>query len=294
MAPSLTRQPSNLKAALWMAGWLALMLAMMIAARESAREINTFQLMEIRSLMGIVMLWPLVHFAGGLRAMRTSRMPLHIARNTVHYAGQFCWFLALTMIPLSQLVAIEFTLPIWTAILAVSWLGEHMNRWKLLAIVLGLAGVMIIVRPSGSDINIGHFIILAGSIGFGISIVAVKSLTSTDSTVKIIFWMLVIQSALGIIPSLIDWVWPSPAVWGWMVIVAFCGTFSHFCMTRAMLYADATIVVPLDFLRLPFSALIGWLLYSEGLDAYTAAGAALILLGNLFNLKRAPRALATT
>lgn len=273
---------------MWMGGWLTLMLTMLVAARASARELGTFQILEVRSLIGMVMLIPLIHLEGGLRAMKTHRIGAHISRNLAHFTGQFCWFLALTMIPLSQLIAIEFTMPIWAALLSLYFFGERMNAPKIWAIVLGIIGVLIIVRPIGKSIDPGQLIMLAGAVGFGISIVLVKSLTTTESAVKIIFWMLIIQSLLGFVPAFNEWVWPSYSVWGWMLIVAFTGTFSHYCMAKAMLYADTMIVVPLDFLRLPLSALIGWLLYAESLDVYTAIGAALILSGNFFNLK-APR-----
>jgi drug/metabolite transporter (DMT)-like permease len=113
----------------------------------------------------------------------------------------------------------------------------------------------------------------------------VKSLTRTENTFAIIFWMLVVQSAAGFFPTLYVWVWPSAYTWVWIVVIAFCGTFSHFCMARAMLYADATIVVPMDFLRVPLTAAAGWLLYAERLDMFTVLGAGLILAGNLLNLK---------
>jgi drug/metabolite transporter (DMT)-like permease len=278
-------QPSNLKAALWMAGWLAAMLVLIVAGRETTREITVFQVMEMRSVLGLVMLYPLIHFAGGLRAMKTSRPLMHIARNTVHYGSQYGWFAALTLIPIAQVVSIEFTMPIWTAIFAVAFLGEKMTPWKNLAIVFGLAGVLIIVRPGASEINHGQIIMVVTAVGFGASIAMVKSLTRTESTVTIIFWMLVIQSIIGLWPALHVWQWPSAYVWFWIVPIAFCGTFSHYCMTRAMLYADATVVVPMDFLRVPLTAAIGWLVYSESIDMLTALGTALILFGNLLNLK---------
>jgi drug/metabolite transporter (DMT)-like permease len=114
-----------------------------------------------------------------------------------------------------------------------------------------------------------------------------KSLTRTETTLTIIFWMLVIQAAAGFFPSLYVWIWPSAYAWGSIVVIAFCGTFSHYCMARAMLYADATVVVPMDFLRVPLTAAAGWLIYSERLDIFTELGAALILTGNLLNLKPA-------
>ncbi len=272
-------------AALWMAGWLALMLIVAIAGREGMRELNVFQLMEVRSILGLCMLYPLIRINGGFSVVKTARVHVHIARNLIHYGAQLGWFFALTLIPIGQVVAIEFTMPIWTAILAATFLGERMTSWKIAAIVLGIVGVIIIVRPATGEINPGQLIALAAAVGFGISIAMVKSLTRTEQTLAIIFWMLVVQSAAGFFPALYVWKWPPTYVWGWVVVIAFCGTFSHYCMARAMLHADATVVIPMDFLRVPLTATAGWLIYSERLDMFTVLGAALILTGNLLNLK---------
>jgi drug/metabolite transporter (DMT)-like permease len=268
-----------------MAGWLASMLIVVVAGREATRELNVFQIMELRTLLGFLMLYPLVRRQGGLAAMRTSRPLQHVGRNLIHYAAQLGWFFALTLIPIGQVVSIEFTMPIWTAILAASFLGERMTVWKIAAIVLGLIGVVIIVRPATGEINPGQLIALAAALGFGVSVAMIKSLTRTEKTLAIIFWMLVIQSVAGFFPCLYVWRWPSAHVWGWIVLIAFCGTFSHYCMARAMLYADATVVLPMDFLRVPLTATAGWLIYAEPLDMFTVLGAGLILTGNLLNLR---------
>jgi len=276
------------RAAGWMAGWLTLMVVIAVAGREAARELSVFQIMLLRSTLGMLMLWPLVRAAGGLRAVRTERLPQHALRNAVHYAAQYGWFVALTLIPLAQVVSIEFTMPIWSAALAVVFLGEQMNGRKWFAVLLGLAGVAVIVRPSAGTIDSGQMIALASALGFAISIVLVKSLTRTDAAVAISFWMLVVQSAIGLVPALIVWQWPSVQTWGWIVVVAFCGTYSHYCFARAMQLADATVVVPMDFLRVPLTALVGWLAYSERLDLFTLLGIGLILAGNMLNLARLP------
>src|SRR5271155_1179647 len=281
----MNRTPSIPKAALWMAGWLSLMLVMAVAGREAARKLNVFQIMEVRSILGFLLLYPMIRAHGGFTRLKTSRLPQHIARNLIHYGAQLGWFFALTLIPIGQVVAIEFTMPIWTAILAASFLGERMTVWKITAIVLGIVGVIVIVRPATGEINPGQLIALAAAVGFGISVAMMKSLTRTEKTVAIIFWMLVIQSAAGLLPALYVWKWPSATAWGWIAVIGFCGTFSHYCMARAMLYADATIVLPMDFLRVPLTATVGWLLYSERLDLFTVLGAVLILTGNLLNLK---------
>lgn len=279
--------PSKTMAALWMAGWLSLMLVMAVAGRETTRELNVFQIMEVRSLVGFVLLAPIIYRAGGFKTLRTSRLPLHIGRNLVHYVAQLGWFFALTLIPIGQVVAIEFTMPIWTAILAASFLSERMTPWKIAAIALGLVGVIVIVRPATGEMNPGQLIALGAAMGFGVSMALVKSLTRTESALSILFWMLVVQSVAGFVPTLLVWTWPSAYVWAWVGVIAVCGTFSHYCLASAMRFADATIVVPMDFLRVPLTATVGWLLYSERLDAWTVLGAALILFGNLLNLKPA-------
>lgn len=274
------------KAALWMGGWLALMLTMTVAGREAAREIDVFQLMVLRSMIGLVMLSPLVMLAGGFRSVRTTAFRQHVGRNVVHYGAQYLWLYALTLIPIAQLISIEFTMPIWTAILAVIFLGERVGARKAASIALGLAGVAIIVRPGGENLNIGQLFALMAAFGFAISVIMVKSLTRRDSVTTIIFWMLVVQTILGIIPAALVWQAPPTEDWPWIVLVAFCGTFSHYCMARAMVHAEATVVVPMDFLRVPLAAVVGYLVYAEAIDIFTALGAGMILFGNLLNLRR--------
>lgn len=265
---------------------IASFLGMTVAGRETTNALNVFQVTELRSVVGFIILLPLVMASGGFSAMRTKRPMQHVARNVVHYMGQAGWLYALTLIPLAELVSIEFTTPIWTAILAVMFLGEKLNARKLIAIAFGMLGVLVIVRPGMGTIAMGHLIVLCAAVSFGISMVMVKSLTRTESVVRIIFWMLVVQSIIGFIPAWIEWRNPPLALWPWIVAIAFTGMSSHFCLARALTYADATLVSPMDFLRLPFTALVGWLVYSENIDAFTVAGAALILLGNLVNLRR--------
>ena len=271
-----------------MAGWLSLMLVVAVAGREATRELNVFQIMEIRSSLGLIMLYPLIRLAGGFAALRTSRLRMHAGRGLLHYAGQLGWFYALTLIPLGQVVSLEFTMPIWTAILAASFLGERMTIWKILAILLGLIGVFVIVRPATGEANPGQLIALAAAVAFGTSVAMMKSLTRTETTVAIVFWMMAVQVVAGALPTLYVWVWPTPYVWACAIAIAIGGTFSHFCMARAMLYADATIVLPMDFLRVPLTAAAGWLLYAERMDVFTVLGALLILTGNLLNLKPPP------
>lgn len=284
---TVTAQPSTTRAAGWMAGWLVMMTAIAVAGREATRELSVFQVMLLRSLIGLVVLAPLVRAPGGLRAMRTSRLPAHSLRNLVHYAAQAGWLAALALIPLAHVVALEFTMPIWTALLAYAFLGEKLDYRKLAAIVLGMAGVALIVRPApGAAFSVGHLIALVAAVGFAVSVTMVKSLTRTDSATQMMFWMLVLQSVIGAVPAIAYWQTPVGMQWVWIVVVGLCGTCSHYCMARAMAHAEATVVVPMDFLRLPLTAAAGWALYAERFDLATLIGAALILGGNAVNLRR--------
>jgi drug/metabolite transporter (DMT)-like permease len=277
---------SNLKAAFWMGCSLGCMILMTWAGRETTRQLDVFQVMELRALIGLTLLYPLVRRLGGVRAMATKRPLQHIGRNIAHYTAQFLWLLALTMIPLAQLVAIEFTTPIWTALLAATFLGERMTVAKVAAIGLGLIGVLVIVRPGVDSFQVGQFVVLASALGFGVSFTMTKSLTRTESAVAIIFWMLVIQAVIGLVPAALVWRNPPAAVWPWLVVIAFGGSYAHYCMARALAHADATVVTPMDFLRVPATAALGYFAYSERIDLFTVLGTVLILAGNLLNLKR--------
>jgi len=269
-----------------MAGWLAAMVLIAIAAREAGKLLHVFEIMEIRSLLGIVLFAPMIFAAGGLQAMRTRYFGRHVARNAVHYAAQFLWFLAITMIPIAEVVAIEFTGPVWVALLAVFFLGEKMTTARIAAVALGVVGVVIIVRPGVDHIEVGQLVALLAAIGFAGAIILVKSLTRTDSAVTIIFWMLIVQSAIGAVPAALVWQAPPAAAWPWLIVIAICGTYSHFCMANALRHADTTTVVPLDFLRVPMTAIAAWLIFGERFDIFTIIGAAVILGGNLVNLRR--------
>ena len=267
-----------------MAGWLAALLTLTISGRELTGELPVFVVMLWRSVMGVVFISPFIAWQGG-GPLRTGRVRWHLARNLAHYSAQFCWFLAISLIPLAEVVSIEFTLPIWTAILAGIFLGERVTGLRLAAIALGFAGILIIIRPGLSPIGLGQIAALYAAVVFAVSVVMTKSLTRTDDSLTIVVYMFALQGVIGLVPALQVWVWPSAEKWPWVLVLGLAGTASHFCLAKAITSADATVVMPMDFLRVPVTAVAGWLLYSEGIDAFLVAGAALILVGNTLNLR---------
>lgn len=272
------------RAALWMAGWLAAILVMTIAGRELTEELPVFVVMLWRSCMGVLFIAPFIAWAGG-RPLFTARLKWHLGRNIAHYSAQYCWFLALSLIPLAEVVAIEFTLPIWTAILAGLFLGERLTARRLAAVGLGFAGILIIVQPGLSPIGLGQIAALYAAVVFAVSMVMTKSLTRTEDSLTIVFYMFALQGLIGLLPALEVWVWPSAGKWPWVLALGIAGTASHFCLAKAIASADATVVVPMDFLRVPVTALAGWLVYSEAIGVSLVAGAGLILVANVLNLR---------
>ena len=182
------------------------------------------------------------------------------------------------------MIAIEFTTPIWTALLAWLLLGEKLTQPRTIALVFGMAGLLLILRPGMTVIQPAALAVLAGAIGYALSYIQTKSLTRTDSALCILFYMTLIQLPFGMIPSLIDWKTPALSSMPWIVLVGVTAMSAHYCMARAFQLADATVVVPMDFLRLPLIALVGYLFYQEHIDLFVLAGAALMLCGNLVNI----------
>lgn len=270
-------------AALWMVGSLFSFSAMAVAVRELSADFGTFQLLAIRSAIGLLVISALLT-RYGWKKIRSDNLKLHLARNLVHFGGQFGWFFAIGFIPLAAVFAIEFTVPLWTMMFAALLLGERISTSRRLAVLLGVIGILVIVRPGWSALHPASLVMLLGAIAYALSHTLTKKLTGVDSPLCILFYMMLVQLPLGLVPELSDWTTPQPEHWPWLATIGMTGLTAHYCMVRALLQADATVVVPLDFLRLPFIALVGYLLYGEHLDGFLVAGAALILVGNGMNI----------
>ena len=277
------------RAAFWMSGALASFMAMAIGGRQLSTELTTFQILFFRSAVGLLVVAILLQRAGWSK-IKTRALRTHFLRNCAHFGGQYGWFYGIALIPLSEVFAIEFTVPIWTAIFATLILHERMNRLRMLAIALGFIGVLVILRPGASAISSAAFAVLGSAICYAISHVLTKRLSAHDSVLAILFYMTAMQLPLGLLPALPKWVWPSAALWPWVVIVAVTSLSAHYCMARAFRLADATVVVPMDFLRLPLIAIVGFFFYHEPLNGWVFVGALIVLAGTWLNLKSATAA----
>jgi drug/metabolite transporter (DMT)-like permease len=273
---------------LWMVGALLSFSVMAVSIRELSRAgLSIFEILAIRSGVALFVLLTLLAVRKDLRVHALPRrMGLNLFRNTVHYASQYSWALSLTMLPLATVFALEFTMPAWTAVLAVWFLRERMTPSRLGVVILGLIGVLVILRPGVAGFNPAAILVLLAAFGYAITMITTKQLTKTETTFGIVFWMAVIQLPLSLIGS-------DPTVFMRFearhilpaIGVGMAGLTSHYCLSNAFRSGDATLVVPLDFMRIPLIAVVGWAFYGERLDVFVLLGAMIIVSGVLWNLR---------
>ncbi|GAB4292280.1 MAG: DMT family transporter [Roseovarius sp.] len=278
-----------LRAAAWMLGAVAAFSAMAVAGRLVGAELDTFEIMMYRSLFGFALLLAVAAPAGTLGPLRRAgarHLTLHLVRNLFHFAGQNLWFLAITLIPLAQVFALEFTAPLWVLMLSPLILGERLTRVRVLAALVGFAGILLVVRPGAGTLDFGTLAAAAAAICFAGSVMATKRLTRSASLTAILFWMTMLQSLMGLVCAGADGdiALPSAATLPGLVVIALGGLGAHLCLTTALSIAPATLIAPVDFLRLPLIAAIGLVVFSEPVDAFVIFGAALIFGANYVNL----------
>jgi drug/metabolite transporter (DMT)-like permease len=275
-------------AALWMSGTLISFMAMAIAGRQLSGQLTTFQILFFRSAIGLLIIGYLL-WRSNWRQVFTQHFKTHAIRNIAHFGGQFGWFYGIAVIPLAEVFALEFTVPVWTAVLATLLLGEQVTRARLTAITFGVMGVFLILRPGIAVVNPAALAVLGSALGYALSHTLTRKLALVDTPLTILFYMTLIQLPLGFVTSLFDWTTPTAAMWPWILVVGVTALSGHYCMARALALADAIFVVPLDFLRLPLIAAVGFVFYGEPLDWLVLAGGALMFAGNLINIRAEKR-----
>jgi drug/metabolite transporter (DMT)-like permease len=286
--------PPIIRVVLWMTGTLLSFSVMAVSIRELSATLGIMEILTARAVIGLLIVGALMGLRPELRrALNRRRLRLHVLRNSIHFGAQYLWATSLLLLPLSTVFALEFTMPAWTMLLASLFLAERMTASRIGAVVLGLVGVCVILRPGSETFHPAALLVLAAALGYSVQNIATKKLTSTESTFAIVFWMNVIQLPLGLIGT--DPLFATrlglhqlPALAG----LGIAGVSAHYCLSNAFRAGDASLVVPLDFLRIPLIAVVGWWLYGEPLDVFVFAGAGIIVLGLLWNLRSEARAAA--
>lgn len=285
------RVPAQLRAALWMLGAIASFTLMAISGRAIQTELSSFELMFWRSLIGFGVIAAILalRYRSSARIgaeIRPTRPRLHLLRNVFHFTAQNLWFYGIMVIPLAQLVALEFTMPIWVALLAPLIVQERFTVMRLVVAVLGFVGILVIAQPGAQSLTSGHLAGILCAIGFAMNVLLTKRLLRDDSLLCVLFWMTASQTLFGL--ALAQWggfTWPSVALIPWLIVIGLTGLSAHFALSSALMLAPASTVAPMEFLRLPVIALVGMWLYVEPLELLVFVGAAIILCANWLNLR---------
>ncbi|MEO0936747.1 MAG: DMT family transporter [Pseudomonadota bacterium] len=276
----------TLKACLWMSGAIASFSAMAVAGREVSFQLDTFEIMMYRSAVGVLIVCAALTLLRRWSDVNTAQMGTQTLRNLAHFTGQNLWFYAVTVIPLAQVFALEFTSPIWVIVLSPLILGERLTVMRALAAVMGFTGILIVARPDIGGINAGVITAASSAIFFALTIMLTKKLTRTQPIACILFWLTLMQLGMGIAAAGYDGAiaLPSADTLPWLILIGIAGLTAHLSLTTALSLAPATVVVPIDFIRLPTIAVIGMLAYSEALDVWVFVGAVIIFAGNYLNI----------
>ena len=274
--------PGPVRGAIWMIfGGLSLV-TMAIIIRHLAPRFSVLEMIFLRSVVSLALILPWAIRQGAAR-LATQRLGLHVLRNVIHYIGNIGWFIGVTLVPLADLSALQFTVPLFTVVLAAVVLHETVGRHRWIATAVGFLGMLVIVRPGFATINNGTIALLLSALFYASSQTATKMLSRTEPANRVVFYMALVFVPVSGIPAAFDWVtpdWPDAVP---IVLLGVTGYTAHFCIVRSFAAADASFVIPFDFLRLPLSALFGFILYLERPDMWTLMGAAVIFGATWYN-----------
>jgi drug/metabolite transporter (DMT)-like permease len=284
----------------WMLGSIVSFAGVALSVRGLQGAMTVFEMLAIRNIGGMVILagmWALARSPE--QVVAPAKPGLHLLRNSAHFVGQALWVFGVTVLPLATVFAIEFTTPCWVALFAVLFLKERMSLFRGLSIALGFLGVLIILRPGMESFRPEALAVVLAAVFFGIQIATTKFLTGSNSTWTIMFWMNVMQlpmnmaanAFMGHSPLIVGKL--DAALWLPTLGIAVTGFLAHYCLTNAFRHGDATLVIPIDFLRVPLIALVGWLFYNETPELAVLLGALVVIGGVVVNLVAEGRAKKT-
>lgn len=280
-----TSLPATLQASLMMLLALLMFTIMGISIRLSAEQLHVLEIVFFRNALAIIIMAPVL-FRMGRSSIRMNRPALYYGRAAINFCGMLCGFTAVTLIPLAEMTALSFTGPIFVTIGAALFLGEVIRIRRIMAIVFGFIGAMIILRPGFADISLGTMLALASALSIAGASLVVKKMTETESAAAIVFWMVMMQAPIALVPMLFVWEMPTAQTWLWLWIMALAGTAAHVLFTRACGMVEITSLQPLEFAKLPFAVVLAWLVFDELPDMFIWIGGAVIFLSTAYITRR--------
>jgi len=254
--------------------------AMQGTVRYLSASMHAFEIAFFRCFFGMLCIAPWL-LNGKLQTLKTAHFGRHLTRAVLNVVAMLLFFtaLSLTATPIAQIQALAFTAPLFTTVLAGLMLGEvvRLRRWS--AVCVGFAGALIIIRPGIQPIDPGSVYTLLSASLWALCMIIIKQLSRSDSSLTITAYMVILMTPLSLIPAVFFWTGPDPGQWFWLVLCGVLGTLGQWAMAHSFSLADATVVLPLDFSKVAWGALIGYLAFGEVVDAWTWIGAGVIFAG---------------
>ena len=249
--------------------------------RHTAEGLHPFEVAFFRNLFGLVFLAPVL-FRYGIAPLRTRKLKVHALRGILNLVSMLCFFYAITIAPFADVTALTFTAPIFASALAIVFLGERVGPVRWAAIVIGFFGAVVILRPGFGEIGLGPILTVAAALLWALAMLVIKTLTRTESSLTITAYMMIVLAPMSFFAALPFWTWPAPGQYLELFILAALGTCGHLCLNQALKEGDTSLVSPVDYVRLVWAALIGYLAFGEVPDAMTWIGGLMICAGACF------------
>ncbi|MBD19547.1 MAG: hypothetical protein CMM53_11380 [Rhodospirillaceae bacterium] len=253
--------------------------------RYLSNDFGVFQLVFFRSFLGVILMAPWI-MKVGIGILRTNHFSAYLVRGSLNYVGMLLLIFALASLPLQDVTGLMFTSPLFTVLFVSIFLGEPTGPRRWAALIIGFVGAMIIIRPGFQELTLAALGVLGTSCAYAIINVSTKTLSKTDSSNKIIYYDFLMMTALSIIPAI--WFWNEIRTEHFLWIIAM-GIFSSLArqgIIRALAVGEASVVMPFNFLKLPFSACLGLVFFQENPDLWTGAGAAVIFASSYYIARR--------
>jgi drug/metabolite transporter (DMT)-like permease len=278
---SWTRLPAVTRGCALMVVSTIMFAGMHAAIRHTTQHMPPVEVAFFRNLFGLLVIAPLL-LRYGSGVFRTKKLSLHMLRAVLNVLSMLAFFVGLSMTPIARATALSFTAPLFTALLGVLFLGEVFRWRRWTAILVGFIGALVILRPSLEGLETGALLIIFSSLLWSLAVIDIKVLARTESSLTITAYVTVLMIPLTLGPALMNWQTPPAEMWGWLIFIGVIGTLGQLVVTEAFKLADTTALMPFDFIKLIWAAILGALLFGELPDMYTWIGAAIVFASSFY------------
>lgn len=271
--------PAHVRAVLWMVLGCVAFSGLWVMIRLASEELHPFAIVVWRNFIGLLWLMPMLLMTPGL--LKMERLPGHVRRATSGVVATFATFYAVANAPLANVLSINYTAPLFATVAAALFLGERIRWIRGAALAVGFAGMLLVLRPGATDMSPGLWAALVSALATAYSYIAIKALTGVDDVRAVTAWSFILTTPVSMVLAIPFWSWPSANLWPILIALGACAAAGQLALSRAFSLADASAVLPYDFVRFGIITAAGILLFGERYDLLTLLGGAIILASSI-------------